>query len=424
MGLLMKSLKKQKANHPLFLLVCLLLFCLNLRGMLYASDPLVPNIEQALHLSLRNSSFYAVLPVFCLGIAAPFASKLSRFFAPEHILPASFVAYLAGLFIRSYGGVTGLYAGTIILGLSAGISGPVIITLMKKNFPTRESQLMSLYTTLIGIGMVLYSITAPWLVEWLSSWKMALCAGAPFILVSILLWILSINIQGPADMGKPIPTRILLLVRDRMAWNVALFYTTRVASAYILGIWMPMFLTTRMVSEENSYNLLNTLSLFQIPAFLMANYLTKSLGNLGRTIAFCMLLEILGFVGLLYAPTNFLWPWAIIAGFGCGGNFTAGSAFTVLRARNEVQASELSGFAMGVGFFVGAVITFALELFDTSEGKFEAVILYFLFFCLLGIYFGFASSRNKFILEKNPHEGDPPDDPVTKPQPENPQPQS
>lgn len=399
---------RHKEKHPIFLLVCLLLFCLNLRGMLYASDPLVPVIEKALGLSLRTSAFYAVLPLFCLGIAAPFSSKLSRYYAPSHILPLSFLAYLAGLFIRSYGGVWGLYAGTIILGLSAGISGPLIITLIKKYFPGHTLFFMSLYTLLIGVGMVMYGVSAPWLVKWLGSWKMSLCAGAPLILISILLWFLCMGIQGKEDTRKPIPTHIYLLIKDKVAWNVALFYTTRVSSAYILGIWMPMFLMTRHVPELSSTELLNSISLFQIPAFLGAHFVTKWLGNVGRTIALCMSLEIVGFIGMLYGSVDMLWPWAIMAGLGSGGNFTVGSLLTVLRARNEIQASELSGFALGIGFFFGGLITFALELFDTSSSHFEYIILYFLFFCIMGIIFGFRSAKNRYILADHPHEGEDP----------------
>lgn len=129
------------AKHPIFLLVCLLLFCLHLRGMLYASDPLVSVIEKALGLSLRNSAFYAVLPLFCLGIAAPFSTKLSRYYAASHILSISFWLIWQDLFIHSYGGVWGLYAGIIILGSGGNFTVGSLLTVLCARNEIQASEL-------------------------------------------------------------------------------------------------------------------------------------------------------------------------------------------------------------------------------------------------------------------------------------------
>jgi CP family cyanate transporter-like MFS transporter len=69
---------------------------------------------------------------------------------------------------------------------------------------------------------------------------------------------------------------------------------------------------------------------------------------LGLVLGFAACLTV-GYAGLLLAPTQLTWMWAILTGLGAGG-FPMSLALVGLRSANPTTAGSLAGFVQGFGY--------------------------------------------------------------------------
>ena len=97
-----------KRKQSLLVLGIVLIAC-NLRAPITSVGPLVPTIQGDTGLSGTWTGMITTLPLLCFGLVSPFVSRLGRRFGGPQAVFGGMVATVAGLVIRSYCGVWGLY---------------------------------------------------------------------------------------------------------------------------------------------------------------------------------------------------------------------------------------------------------------------------------------------------------------------------
>ena len=225
-------------SYKLRFIIIFLLVSFNLRMSFAAADPLLVFLMRDLGLSVGGSSLFGLLPIISLGIAAPLGARLVHAIRPRLLIVYAILFAIIGVVWRSYGGITGLYGGTIAIGLGLGITGSVILGIVKQVFPHELPTLMGAYTACVSLGTSVGSGAADPIALLMGGWKNGLLFWAIPLLLSVALWGWLICSKHPPDVKQnTLDARIAPLLKQRKAWDVSLFYLFRVAGACTSGFF-------------------------------------------------------------------------------------------------------------------------------------------------------------------------------------------
>ena len=187
------------------------------------------------------------------------------------------------------------------------------------------------------------------------------------------------------------------LLRSGKAWQVTVFYLSRVGAAYFFYTWIPIFLRQRGMSYEDAGFILSVAMFAQLPATLSAHVLEKATGGRGLLIVMAMALAALSCWGILYLPPDWALWMAILFGLATGTVFSRGMALMVERARTPSESIRLSGMSQGIGFTMGALLSLLFTSFLHQGGSFLPFCLVYTFFCVLGMVSGRMSARPGYV---------------------------
>ena len=330
-------------------------------------------------LSLENSGLFALLPVFVLGVAAPISPRVARWMTPWKIIFWFQLLAVAGIFWRSWDGVAGLYGGMVLMGLGMGIAGAAIPGLIKHQFPDRASAMMGVYSAMIGVGSAAASGLSVPISNMLGGWRFGLGIWIIPILLGMLVWG-AYFLRHPAGVFQSDPASGHNLLRSGKAWQVTVFYLSRVGAAYFFYTWIPIFLRQRGMSYEDAGFILSVAMFAQLPATLSAHVLEKATGGRGLLIVMAMALAALSCWGILYLPPDWALWMAILE-----------------RARTPSESIRLSGMSQGIGFTMGALLSLLFTSFLHQGGSFLPFCLVYTFFCVLGMVSGRMSARPGYV---------------------------
>lgn len=372
-----------------------------------AADPLLIFLQRDLKLTYIDSGIFAVLPVMVLGVASPLASRLVYYIRPRLLILYALGVAIAGVLWRSYGGMTGLFGGMVLIGLGLGIVGSAILGVLKEVFPVRSEALMGGYTALVCLGTSVGSGASEPLAEWLGGWQPGLAFWAIPLVIALLLWLeLIFRAKHVALSQHTLQSSISMLLRQSKAWTVSFFYLFRVAGAYLLTIWLASLMRRRGMTAESAGFVLALATLCQIPASLASDKLVQWLGGQNRLMLIAIPLSIAACWGILFAPLN-QWPlYSVIFGLCIGALFTLGMALIVQRSADEATTVALSGMGQGIGFVFGGVLAWAGSLWiNNPHGDLYIAILYTVY-GLGGLVFGLAAAEPGTVSVAKPGDAD------------------
>ena len=362
-----------------------------------AADPVLGEMERDLGLSLDGSSLFALLPVFALGVAAPFVPWLARRLVPWKIILWFQLVAVAGILWRSFDGSTGLFGGMILLGLGIGVAGAAVPGFIKHEFPSHAPAMMGLYSALIGLGSSAAAAATVPLSHVLGGWRGGLAFWAIPLVAGIVIWGCYFRSHPSETSEAPLDTKIGRLLGNIRAWQITLFYACRVASAYFFFTLLAVFLHRRGMKLEDAGLMMAVATLSQIPASLSAHWLSEKMGNHGALIAVSISVACAGLWGMFYAPMEWVLPLSVILGLGTGTVFSRGMALMVERAKDQTAAIELSSMAQGFGFTLGALTALAASSFLPQTGGFFVFCVIYTLMSLGGIFFGYLSARPGYV---------------------------
>lgn len=369
--------------------IIFLLVSFNLRMSFSAADPLLVLLRKDLGLGVGGSGLFGLLPIMALGIAAPLGARLAELVRPRCLIVYSLAAAIGGVIWRSYGGIPGLYGGTITIGLGLGVTGSIILGIVKQELPNDIPQLMGAYTACVSLGTAVGSGAADPVALALGGWKPGLLFWALPLLVAGVLWAeFIITTPEQRKVQHTVRAPITPLLRQAKAWSVSLFYLFRVAGAWLLIVWLAALMRRRGLPLVESGLVLALSTAFQIPAALLSSHAAEWLGGRGRLMVAGVALSVGGCWGLLSAPLSY-WPcFSIVLGIGLGSIFALGMTLIVESSADEGTTVALSGMAQGMGFVGGGLLAWAASpVMQLPHPELWIAGIYSLF-ALSGLYFG------------------------------------
>src|SRR4051812_8282382 len=111
---------------PFLVVAAILLLALNMRGPIVAVSPVLDAISADLGISATTAGLLTGLPVLCFGLATPAASALLARAGLGRGVSISLVVLLAGMLLRSVGGLPTALAGTLLIGIAITVGNVAV----------------------------------------------------------------------------------------------------------------------------------------------------------------------------------------------------------------------------------------------------------------------------------------------------------
>ena len=380
---------RQPSLRPTHFIIIFLLVSLNLRMAFSAADPLLAEIRKSLDIGAGKSGLFGLLPVMALGIAAPMGARLVQWIQASQLVMYALLLALAGIIWRSNGNITGLFGGTILIGLGLGMAGSVMLGVMRQEVKHNTAEVMSAYTACVSLGTAIGAGAAEPVANLAGGWQHGLLFWGIPLLVSVILWGRIMRLQhGSFTRHSHARVEVLPLLKEKNPRMITLYYLFRVASAWLLIVWLAFLMQQRGLSSVDAGFALSLVTISQIPGAMLTSILSRWLGGIHRLIPPATVLAICSCWVLLVAPLM-LWPWAAMAlGMGLGCIFSIGMTLMTISQPDEAGTIALSGLAQGVGFVGGGLLAWGAGL--CIKLPFPCIWMAGLYslLSLCGLYFG------------------------------------
>lgn len=351
--------KKTKLN--LLALLGVLLIALNLRSPFTSLAPVLGQIMQDLSLPASMAGFLTALPLLSFAVFSPLAPKLSNKLGlfPSLLLALFFIG--VGIVLRSVGGSSALYFGTVLIGAGIATGNVLLPVVVKMNFPTKISLVTSIYIFAMGVASTLSaSVMVPVSnLEFLSlsGWQLALMVNLLFPVLALVVWIPEAkrkardNGNETVQQGENVP--MIKLIKCPVAWQVTLAIGLNSFTFYSFAGWLPTILSDLSYSELDAGYIYGFLQFStMIPGLLLIPVLARTQSQ--RTlITLCAALVIVGALGLVLLPQYAVF-WVGLYGLANCSTFIIALSFVGLRTSTPSQAAALSGLSQSIGYALAA----------------------------------------------------------------------
>lgn len=392
----MSEIKNQRQTILLF--VGIILIALNLRPALASLGPLIDDIREETGLSHFMLGLLTTIPLLAFGIVSMFAPVFTKIFGFGKVLFAALLLLSIGIFIRSISWLPALYIGTILLGIAIAFGNVLLPSLTKRNFPNQAGLVTSLYSGAMGIGAsVAAGISVPLAYHYHLKWQGSLRIWMILSIIALIFWIPQIWKLKRVNSSRKIMKAMRNMMQQKLAWNVAIFMGLQSFTFYVILAWLPDLLISRGFDNESSGWLLSLSQATGIIGSMLIPILAGKKPDQRWLVIILIILEILGFIGLLIPGIGLEWLWVALIGFVLGGCFGLALLFIVLRASTTETAIELSGMAQSIGYFVASSGPILMGiLFDFTQ-NWNYPIVFLIIISLVKLSMGLEAGKNAMV---------------------------
>ncbi|MFB6803861.1 CynX/NimT family MFS transporter [Peribacillus butanolivorans] len=340
------------------LIIGIILIGANLRAPLTSVGPLVTSIRDNLGISNTLSGSLTTLPLLAFALLSPFAPKLARRFGMELTLFISLILLTVGIGIRSIGGVTTLFLGTILIGLAIAIGNVLLPSLIKHNFARNIGLMTGIYAVSMNLcGAIGSGISIP--ISSLSGlgWAGALGCWGILSLITVFFWMPQLKKPFKSDKNEQTVQKVknINLWRSGLAWQITLFMGLQSFIFYTVITWMPEILEQKGLNADEAGWMLSIMQLAVIPITFIVPILAGRLQSQRLLVVPPVIFLFVGIFGILYGSTQLIPVCMILIGVGVGTIFSLSMMFFSLRTQSTHEATELSGMAQSFGYLLAAV---------------------------------------------------------------------
>lgn len=344
-------------RRNLLLIVGILLIATNLRAPFTSLAPLLDMVRNSFELTAAQAGLLQTLPLLAFAVFSPFAAGLARKMGMERALFLALLIIAAGVCIRSFAGLTGLYAGTLLVGLGIAVGNVLLPGILKRDLPHKAASLTGFYALTMGLAAALGSATViPLTHHFHTGWQNSLLMTLAFPLVALVVWLPQLarsNAQQDKLGVKQVQQKTGVW-GSGLAWQVSLYFGLNSFIYYIIVAWLPSMLQHLGFNVAEAGSLHGVLQLSTaVPGFFIGPLLVRLRDQRALGILFA-LLGAIGLIGLLAVP-SLATLWVVLLGISTGAGVILGLAFISLRSANSTQAASLSGMAQCVGYLLAAI---------------------------------------------------------------------
>ncbi|MEO6998276.1 MAG: MFS transporter [Terracoccus sp.] len=352
-------------------LLAILLAAFNLRAGISSIGPVLVQVRADTGLSSTLAGLITSIPLVCFAVVGVSAPALARRFGAETVIGWSAGVLGVALLARVAGGTATLLAGTLLACAGIALVNVLLPVVVKTHFPTRIGVITGVYTAALAAGSATAAaVSAPLATAF--GWHAALGVWGLLALVGAAVWATVMRSRGglgaePSESSRAGGAPLSHLVRQPMVWALAVFFGTQAVLAYVQMGWLPTIFSDAGFSAGESGLLLSVSILSGVPVAFLAPALAARRADQRPWTVGLTLVSMAGVAGLLLAPAQGAWLWAVLLGIG-SGTFPLVLSLFGLKTRSPSSTAAVSAFGQSVGYLIAAVGPFGFGLLHDAQG--------------------------------------------------------
>nr|WP_221187328.1 MFS transporter [Helcobacillus massiliensis] len=403
-------------------LVAVAVAALNLRPGISSLGPVLGTVLEEFGVSSSAGGLLTAIPGLCFAVLGVLAVPIGRRLGLSGAVMVGFAVLVLGILARPFVGSIWLFAGCTIL-IAGGIAlGNVLLPAwIKRHGGERTVRLMTLYTTLLGLGGAVGPLSAllvragdrePIEVLGLAAWQSALLiwvvAAAAAAVVWAAVWATT-RYDFPADPPSPDgarPVRVPLWRSSTARWMMLMFGLQSM-QAYVQMGWMPVMMMDAGISSVVAvWTVFVTNGLGMVGGVVMPTVIHRS-RRLAPIIASFGLLTAAGYGAVLLliavgadgfgdSAALVALVCALILGVG-GWSFPTAIAMIPARSHDPAVTARLSGFVQPIGYLLAAAGPFLVGVGIDRIGSWPPVITALVVAGFALAFAGWRSASGAFV---------------------------
>lgn len=385
-------------------LVGIVAVAFNLRSAVASLSPILVDLEREIPLSALAVGFLGMLPPLCYAVFGILTPVLARRFGLEATLLVSLGGLAAGLAGRGLAPSAGwlLVASTLTFA-AIGVGNVLLPPLVKRYFPDRIGLVTTVYVTAMSVSTFLPPLVAVPVAD-AAGWRVSLGLWGVVALASLVPWIALLvhpRREIPAELPEEVePGLLRYAFRSPLAWALMIVFAVSGFNAYALFAWLPLILQeTAGASPAEAGALLSLFAVMGLPAALAVPILAARRGAVRTLVAVGAVGLVLGYLGLIVAPSIATWLWVALIGIG-PLFFPLALVLINLRTRTHSGAVALSGFVQSVGYVAVAVGPLAVGLLHDATGEWTLPLVFLLSSAVPAAIAGAVVARPRFFEDE------------------------
>lgn len=405
--------KQSSARNSAMLLLAIILTSAVLRSPMTALGPVLQSIRQSYSLSGALAGSLTTIPTLIFAAMALLAPLLLKRVPAPSLLFFSTALISFGVLLRLFFGAAYLFAGTVCIGIGAGLCNVLVLHTIKQHFPDRVEAYNGLYTGTLSLVSALASgLSVPLANRF--GWQVSLGIWIVPTLLATLAWLpqhpfrrrpadAAASAAGSAaasDGAEPIvltdanisageERSLSSMLRSSMAWKVTLCMGFQSAIYFCVIAWQPTILQMRGLTAEQA----GTAQLFTQLCAMTCSFTLPRL--MRRTpdqrkciipAALMLLVGILSYLFDLSLPLRYCF--LALLGVGVGSGLCYTMTILSLRCKTPREVVSLSAMVQTGGYIIAAVGPLLLGAIYDATASFTLQIAVLAVFGLGYLFFG------------------------------------
>jgi len=339
-------------------LIGIVLVAFNLRTAVASLSPIVSELESDIGLGSFVVGVLGMLPPLCYAVFGIFTPVFAKRLGLEGTLVVALAALTAGLAGRGLAADGWwLVVASAVTFASIGVGNVLLPPLVKRYFPDRIGLVTTVYATAMAISTMLPPLIAVPVAS-ATHWRVSLGEWALIALLALIPWVALLvhpsRRAARAAAEEAAPSQLRRAARSPLAWALTTVFAVSALNAYALFAWLPTMLHDVAGTDHvESGALLALFASVGLPLSLVVPVLADRYGRVRLLIGVAVVSIVLGYAGLLIAPTSATWLWVVFAGIGTL-IFPLTLVLINLRTRTHSGSVALSGFVQSTGYLLVA----------------------------------------------------------------------
>jgi CP family cyanate transporter-like MFS transporter len=334
-----------------------------LRPQIVGVGPLLPRVEDSLHISHGVAGLLATIPVLCMGLFAPLAQPVLRRFGSRVAIGAALIATgVFGILRGVAPGAPGLLLLTVPVGVGIAVAGTLMPLVVREEHVERPALGTGVYTTGINVGATLAAFAAAPLAVAIG-WRGALVVVSAVSIVLVVPWLVRRHAAVDAPERAPLPVRV------PVAWLLVSVFALQSILFYGFNSWLPDAYTERGWSDTKAGALVAVMNAFSLVVGVTVALVADRRGSRRTYLATAAAVATCGSV-LIAADVPGAFAWVALLGSSTGIVFTIAMTLPLDAAHSRAEVVAFTTLMLGVGYSVTALAPTALGALRDATGSF------------------------------------------------------
>lgn len=352
-------------------ITAIVLVGLNLRPIANGFGAAIPAVRADLDLSATAAGVLNALPGACFvvfGLLAPgFAARVGA----QRAVVSGLVAMAIGQVLRvAVSDIWAVFAGSVVALAGTAVINILLPGLVRTLFPRHVAVVTAVYTTCMMTGATAGSgLTIPIARAFGTEWRGGVGIWTILAIVALVPWVTMLVTRS--DTMRPrhastVPLRTLL--RNSVAWWIALFFAMQAMQAYIITGWLSQILVDAGVDLTLAGTAVAAFAAAGLPMAMVIPMVARRQTRFPAIVVGLATCYLIGYTGLLLSPSSGYLLWAALLGSG-GGAFPFAMLIVAIRARSFDALTALSAFAQSTAYLFATIGPFVIGLLhDVTHG--------------------------------------------------------